>query len=147
MTEREPNGTRWIKRRLRICPAFHQTDMMGVIHNSVHFLWFEEGRLQILFEILPWEETLELGVVLPVVENTCHYHQPIRFGDPLLLFTSHRVQPSYEGRLVFHHSLVHEKLKAELASGISAVTLVIHETGQLVKEWPAAAWRRYQALA
>jgi len=35
----QPRG-RLIKRKLSIQPCFHQTDMMGVIHNSVYFLWF-----------------------------------------------------------------------------------------------------------
>jgi acyl-CoA thioester hydrolase len=146
MTPSEPTGSRLIKRRLSIQPAFHQTDLMGVIHNSVHLLWFEDGRLQILFEILPLAEAMELGIALPVVENTCQYHAPVRFGDPLLLFTTHRIQPVYDGRLVFAHSLVHEKQKIEMASGMSAVTLIHHRTGQLVKDWPGAAWERYQAL-
>ena len=146
MTASDTSGTRLLKRRLTIQPAFHQTDLMGVIHNSVHFLWFEEGRLQFLFEILPLEQAMQLGVALPVVENSCRYHRPVRLGDPLLLFTSHRVQPTYEGRLAFSHSLVHEKQKIELASGTSAVTLMNHRTGQLIKDWPADAWERYQAL-
>ena len=141
-----PSRGRWIKRKLAIRPAFHQTDLMGVIHNSVHFLWFEEGRLQILFDVLPLDEALSLGVAMPVVENVCHYHRPVKFGDPLLLCTTHAVQPAYEGRLVFEHSLVHEKQKIEMAGGRSAVTLVDQRTGQLVKQWPEHVWRRYQAL-
>ena len=104
MTEMTPAKGRWIKRKLPIRPAFHQTDLMGVIHNSVHFLWFEEGRLQILFDVLPLEEAMALGVAMPVVENVCHYHRPVRFGDPLLLYTTHVVLPAYAGRLGFEHS-------------------------------------------
>ncbi len=119
---------------------------MGVIHNSVHFLWFEEGRLQILFEVLPLAEAMALGVALPVVENLCHYHKPVRFGDPLLIYTTHLVLPAYEGRLVFEHSLIHERQKTEMAAGRSAVTLVDQRSGRLVKQWPDDVWRRYQAL-
>ena len=119
---------------------------MGVVHNSVYFLWFEEGRLQILFDVLPLDEAVRLNVAMPIVENVCHYHQPVRFGDPLLLFTSHCIAPAYEGRLVFEHSLVHAKQKIELASGRSVATLVEARTHQLIKEWPADVWQRYQAL-
>jgi acyl-CoA thioester hydrolase len=119
---------------------------MGVIHNSVFFLWFEEGRLQILLEVLPFEEALDLGVAMPVVENVCQYHKPVRFGDPLVLYTTHRQQPVYEGKLVFSHSLVHEKQKTEVASGHSVTTLVELRTNALVKAWPESIWRRYLAL-
>jgi len=119
---------------------------MGVVHNSVYFLWFEEGRLQILFDLLPLDEALRLQVALPVVENLCHYHRPVRLTDPLVLFTSHPIRPAYEGRLVFQHSLVHEKQKIEMASGRSAVTLVDGRTNQLIKVWPPEIWQRYLSL-
>jgi acyl-CoA thioester hydrolase len=135
-----------IKRRLSIQTEFHQTDMMGVIHNSVYFLWFEQGRLQLMLEVLPMSEALELGMAMPVVENTCRYRKPVRFGDPLLLYTTHHVQNAYEGRMVFTHYLIHEKRKAALAHGQTVTTLLDMRRQQLVKEWPANLWQRYQAL-
>jgi acyl-CoA thioester hydrolase len=137
---------RLIKRKLSIQPAFHQTDMMGVIHNSVYLLWFEQGRLQIMLEVLPLEEAIAIGVAMPVVENVCHYRKPVKFGDLLLLYTTHHVQPAYEGRLEFSHYLVHEKLKTAVAWGRTGTTLVNARTNRLVKEWPETVWRRYQAL-
>ena len=138
---------RLVKRKLSLQPAFHETDMMGVVHNSNYFLWFERGRLEIMLEVLPVEEALRLGVFMPVVENLCHYRKPVKFGMPLLLYTSHNVQPNYEGRLVFNHYLIHEKLRIAMAFGQTAMTLVEAKTNKLVKEWPAEIWRRYQALA
>jgi acyl-CoA thioester hydrolase len=135
-----------LKRRLAIRPLFHQTDMMGVIHNSIYFLWFEEGWMQFMLDVLPMDEAQRLGVVMPVVENACTYAKPVRFGDPLLLFTTHEVPPVYAGRLVFRHSLVHAKHKTEMASGQTVTTLLDSRTGQLLREWPADLWRRYQAL-
>jgi acyl-CoA thioester hydrolase len=137
---------RLIKRKLAIQPAFHETDMMGVIHNANYFLWFEQGRLQIMFEVLPLAEAIKLGVFMPVVENVCHYRKPVKFGMPLLLYTSHNIQPSYEGRLMFSHYLIHEKLRTPMAFGQTAMTLVDAQTNKLVKDWPAEIWRRYQLL-
>jgi acyl-CoA thioester hydrolase len=137
---------RLIKRKRVIQPAFHETDMMGVIHNSNYFLWFEQGRLQILFEVLTVEEAMKIGLLMPVVENICHYRKPVKFGMPLLLYTTHNIQSAYEGRLVFSHYLIHEKLRTAMAFGQTAMTLVDAATNKLVKEWPAEIWRRYQAL-
>lgn len=139
-------NARVIKRKLPIRPLFHQTDMMGVIHNAVYLLWFEEGRLQIMTEVLPIAEALDLGVGTPVIENHCAYLKSVRYGDPLVLITSHVIQPVYAGRLVFEHSLVHEKFKTEMARGYSSITLVTMRDGQLVKTWPADLWNRYQQL-
>ena len=137
---------RLIKRKLAIQPAFHETDMMGVIHNSNYFLWFEQGRLQIMFEVLPLEEALKLGLFMPVVENICHYRKPVKFGMPLLLYTSHNLQPAYEGRLVFSHYLIHEKQRTAMAFGQTVMTFVAAATNKLIKEWPPGLWERYQEL-
>jgi acyl-CoA thioester hydrolase len=121
--------------------------MMGVIHNSVYFLWFEEGRLQIMLEVLPLEEAYALGVSMPVVQNTCHYRKWVKFGCPLVLYTTHHVQPVYEGKLVFNHYLMHETRKTAMAFGQSVTTLVDMRTQRLVKAWPEKVWQRYQGLA
>jgi acyl-CoA thioester hydrolase len=137
---------RLIKRKLTIQPAFHETDMMGVIHNANYFRWFEQGRLQIIFDVLPLAEAMKLNLFMPVVENICHYRKPVKYGMPLLLYTSHNIQANYAGRLVFSHYLIHEKLRTAMAFGQTAMTLVDAATNKLVKEWPAEVWQRYQAL-
>ena len=142
---RETRG-RLIKRKLAVDPAFHQTDMMGVIHNAQYFLWFEQGRLEIMQEVLSIEEALALGIGMPVVQNTCHYRKWVRFGMPLLLYTTHHVQPVYEGRLVFNHYLMHAKQKTAMAFGQSVLTLIDWRSQKLVKEWPEKVWQRYQQL-
>ena len=93
------------------------------------------------------EASLKLGVAMPVVENQCLYRRPVRYGDPLVLLTEHRCLSAWEGRLVFSHSLVHRKLKTEMACGQTTTTLIDTATGRLVKEWPEDLWRRYLALA
>lgn len=136
-----------IRRRLHLTPAFHQVDMMGVVHNVQYFYWFEQGRLQIMEELLSLDASLKLGIVMPVVENQCLYRKPVRYGDQLVLLTEHHCLSAWEGRLVFSHSLVHRKLKTEMSCGRTTTTLVEIATGRLVKEWPENLWRRYQALA
>jgi acyl-CoA thioester hydrolase len=144
----EPTGKpRPIRRRLNLTPAFHQVDMMGVVHNVQYFYWFEAGRLQIMEELLSLEATVKIGVAMPVVENQCTYRRPVRYGDPLVLLTEHQPLPAWEGRLVFTHSLVHRKLKTEMACGRTTATLIDVAEGRLVKEWPQDLWRRYLALA
>ena len=140
------NQSRLIKRKLAIRPRFHETDMMGVVHNAEYLCWFEEGRLQIMLEILSLARALELGVAMPVIRVECDYKRPVRFGDSLILYTTHHILPVYEGRLVFRHSLVHEKQKTEMAGGETVATLVDAQTSQLVKEWPPDIWAAYQAL-
>ncbi len=121
--------------------------MMGVVHNVQYFYWFEQGRMQIMEEFMSLDEAMKLGVAMPVVENQCLYKKPVRYGVPLILLTEHVCPSTWEGRLVFSHSLVHRKLKTEMACGRTTATLIDAATGRLVKEWPEDLWRRYLALA
>lgn len=135
-----------IKRKLEIRPQFHQADMMRVIHNVAYFHWFEEGRLQIMLEILPMDEAMALGLGMPITENYCCYKTPARFGDVLTLYTTHRVTDVYEGRLRFDHVLMNNKTRTEIACGYAVATLIDMSTMQLIKEWNGTLWERYQAL-
>ena len=119
---------------------------MGMIHNAEYFRWFEEGRLEILLEVLPIAEALETGVAMPVIENRCTYRTPARFGDVLTLYTTHQVVLVYEGRLRFEHSLVKGGNRTEIASGSTVITVVDISTMRLIKQWPEEIWQRYQAL-
>jgi cytosine/adenosine deaminase-related metal-dependent hydrolase len=104
--------------------------------------WLKTSGVQELME-----QALALGVAMPVVQNTCHYRKAVKFGFPLLLYTTHHIQSAYTGRLVFNHYLIHEKQKTAMAFGQSAVTLLDVRTNRLVKDWPEQIWQRYQALA
>lgn len=146
ISPRRHSPGRLVKRKLAIRPDFHETDMMGVVHNSNYFLWFERGRLELMLDVLPVEEAMRLGVFMPVVENCCHYRTPVKFGMPLLLHTTHHLQSAYEGRLMFSHYLIHERLRRAMAFGHTVMTLVDSRTNKLIKEWPAEVWQRYQAL-
>lgn len=145
MSETSQKG-RWITRKLVIEPEFHQVDMMGMAHNAVYFHWFEKGRLTILWQILPFDEAVRLGLGLPVVRHVCDYRKAARYGDRLVLTTTHDIVTQYEGKLVFHHSLMHETNKAEIAEAETTLTIVDMRTGQLTREFPQHLWARYQAL-
>ena len=133
-------------RKISIMPGFHQIDMMGVVHNGEFIRWFEEGRLRILLEVIPLECAQQRGIALPVIENRCKYHTFCRYGDRLVLTTSHRISSEYRGKLRFMHSLVNERTKVEVASGETVVTLVEFPSGNLIKQWPSDLWERYLCL-
>ena len=141
-----PRRRRLVVRKMLIEPEFHQVDFMGVVHNAAYFYWFEKGRLAFLWEIMTFEQSVELRLGLPVVRHECDYHQAARYGDRLMLTTSHQIQDQYEGRLVFHHSLVHASRKVEIASAMTALTIMDMQTGQLIRAFPEDVWQRYHAM-
>lgn len=145
-TEPVPPPGRRLRRKLTITPLFHQIDMLGVVHNAVYFLWFDEGRMAFALDILPLAEAFRLGVALVVVENRCSYLAPVRFGDELVLCTEHVVASSYGSRFEFSHSLVNTRSRCEVATGSSAMAAVDAQSRRVLRELPPPVWERYALL-
>lgn len=138
---------RRVVRKMSIEPEFHHFDIMGVAHNAVYFYWFEKGRLALLWEIIPLDQAMRLGLGLPVVRQVCEYRKAVRHGDRLTLATTLTIAPQYEGRFIFHHSLVHESTKQEAAEAETTLTVLDMRTNRLLKELPIELWQRYRNLA
>ncbi|MDR2180020.1 MAG: acyl-CoA thioesterase [Synergistaceae bacterium] len=61
---------------------FYETDQMGVIHHAHYIHWFEEARVDFLAQIgFPYERVESLGITFAVLELSCRYKSPVRFGD------------------------------------------------------------------
>ena len=137
---------RIVTRRLPLEVAFHQVDMMHVVHNAEYFRWFEKGRLALLEDVLPIAWAIAHRIATPVVMNRAEYLWPATYGDALVLTTKHQLVDRWDGRLLFDHSISNAKTKVELCAGQSAITLMDMAEGRLLKEIPAEVWQRYQAL-
>src|SRR6202049_1528692 len=65
--------------RLRV--RYAETDQMGVVYHSNHFIWFEVGRVELLrqmgFSYRDMES--EDNRFIAVVEATCRYRAPARY--------------------------------------------------------------------
>ena len=132
-----------IKRKMYIQPQTYDLDMVGVVFNAHYFKWFDEARFRIMLEIITLDEIMNTGLTFMIAENHCEYKNYITYGEPLVLYTTHRICSTYQGRFDFTHCIMHEKKKIEIASGSSSVLVVNHKTKQLVKELPEFIWSRY----
>jgi len=134
---------RLIKRKMYLQPQTWDLDMVGVVFNAHYFKWFDEARFRIMLEIITLDEIMNTGLTFMIAENHCEYKNYITYGEPLVLYTTHRICATYQGRFDFTHCIMHEKKKIEIASGSSSVLVVNHKTKQLVKELPELIWNRY----
>ena len=67
---------------------YAETDRMGAVYHSNHFVWFEVGRTNWLRESgWTYREMEEAGVTLPVIEAHCTYRQPVRYDDEVSIQT------------------------------------------------------------
>ena len=137
---------RRIKRTLEIKPDFRDLDLMGFVHNSVYFLWFERGRMQILDDIVTAEDALRLGVAVVVVENKCEYFTPVTRADELTLVTTHEADAEYGGALRFCGDLYNLKTKVHHAHGECKCSIVDLKSKKLLREIDAGILERYGNL-
>lgn len=61
---------------------FVETDLMGVVHHSNYFRWFEMARVEYLRAgnvLLP--ELIAAGIVFPITDVQCKYRQSAHFDE------------------------------------------------------------------
>jgi acyl-CoA thioester hydrolase len=73
--------------RLRV--RYAETDQMGVVYHSNHFIWFEVGRVELLrqlgFSYRDMESTDHRFIA--VAEAKCRYRAPVRYDEEVLVRT------------------------------------------------------------
>lgn len=137
---------RLIRRKIKITPKLYELDMQGVVYNGHYFKWFDQARFEIILEMISIDEIVETGLTFMIAENHCVYKNYVSYGEPLVLYTTHRIQSIYQGRITFEHCIMHEKKKIEIANGYSTLVVVNQKTKQLIKEMPDFLWQRYLSL-
>ena len=126
----------------RIRVRYAETDQMGVVYHSNHFIWFEVGRVDLMrqFGFLYKQMEQEDQLYIPLVDARCRYKAPARYDEELIVRT--HVRNFREKLIVFAYELVRVSDNMLLAEG--ETTHVI--TGPDLK--PRALPERYmQALA
>lgn len=82
-TESPANITR---QKLRV--RFGDTDLMGIAHHARYLSYFEEGRVEYIRRRgVPYQEWIERGLHLPVVDAQLSYKASARFDDVLTVDT------------------------------------------------------------
>ena len=73
--------------RLRV--RYAETDQMGVVYHSNHFIWFEVGRVELLRQLGFSYRDMESqdGRFIAVAEANCRYRAPVRYDEEVLVRT------------------------------------------------------------
>ena len=74
--------------RLRV--RYAETDQMGVVYHSNHFIWFEVGRVELMRQLGFSYRDMERedGRFIAVAEAKCRYRAPARYDEEVLVRTS-----------------------------------------------------------
>jgi acyl-CoA thioester hydrolase len=101
----------------RIRVRYAETDQMGVVYHSNHFIWFEVGRVELLRQLGFNYKDMEQddGCYIAVVDARCRYKAPAHYDDEIVVRTY--LKNVREKMVHFGYELVREKTGELLAEG------------------------------
>lgn len=95
---------------------YADTDQMGVVHHATYPIYCEIGRTHLMASKgLPYHQLESSGIFLMVVEMTCRYRAPCRYGDHVSVLT--RIAELKRKLLSFEYQIIHHQSKAILFTG------------------------------
>ncbi len=78
----------------RIRVRYADTDQMKIVYNGKYLEYFEVGRTELIRALgYPYAQLERDGILLPLVEAHCRYHQPARYDDLLTVISEVREIP------------------------------------------------------
>lgn len=110
---------------------FVETDMMGVVHHSNYFRWFEMARVEYLRQAgILLTELMAEGIVFPITHVDCQYRASAKFDDIILIETTlDEVSPV---KMVFTYRVIRKEDEVLLATG-STQNVFTGENGKIVR--------------
>ena len=73
----------------RIRVRYAETDQMGVVYHSNHFIWFEVGRVELLRQLGFSYKQMETedNCFIAVADARCRYKAPVHYDDEVVVRT------------------------------------------------------------
>ncbi len=95
---------------------YAETDQMGIIHHANYPIWFEMGRTEFFAKLEIKNSRLEAeGLLLPLAGVECHFKNPARYEDEILLRT--RIVKLSCVRIKFAYEVYNQATQKLLATG------------------------------
>ncbi len=129
--------------RLRV--RYAETDQMGVVYHSNHFIWFEIGRVELLRQLGFSYRDMEQndGCFIAVVDARCRYKAPARYDDEIIVRT--HLRNVRESVVHFGYELVRVDDGELLAEG--ETTHIVTDAQMKITPLPEKYMRVFRAAA
>jgi len=110
---------------------FVETDLMGVVHHSNYFRWFEMGRVEYLRQAdILLTDLLADGIVFPITHVDCQYKASAKFDDTILIETT--LEDVSPVKMVFTYKVVKKVDQMLLAIG-STQNVFTNNHGKIIR--------------
>lgn len=122
---------------------FVETDLMGVVHHSNYFRWFEMGRVEYMRQAGVFlTDLLEEGIIFPIRDVSCQYRSPARFDDLICIETT--MAELSPVKMVFGYQIMKVEGNVLLATG-KTINLFTNSTGKIIR-LPGKYYERLQTF-
>ena len=129
----------------RVRVRYAETDQMGVVYHSNHFIWFEIGRVELMRQLgLTYKEIEKRdGCYIAVVDARCRYKAPAFYDDEIIVRTY--LKNVRESLIHFGYELKRVSDGALLAEG--ETTHIVTDTQMKVVALPEKYMQVFRAAA
>jgi len=127
--------------RLRV--RYAETDQMGVVYHSNHFVWFEVGRVELLRQLGFSYRDMERmdGRYIAVAEAKCRYRAPVRYDEEVVVRT--RLRNVRESVVHFGYELLRAEDGSLIAEG--ETTHIVTDANMKIAELPEKYLKAFRA--
>lgn len=95
---------------------YAETDMMGIVHHSRYYPWFEIARGEFIKKIgLTYGEMENMGILLPLTETYCKYIQGLTYEDEVIIRC--RIEKLSVARISFLYEVIRKKDMIKTSEG------------------------------
>ena len=70
----------------KLTVRYAETDMMGIVHHSRYYPWFEVARTDFIKKSgMTYSKMEEMGVLLPLTETNAKYYYGLKYEDEVIV--------------------------------------------------------------
>jgi len=111
------SNNRPVRNETTLRVRYAETDQMGVVYHSNHFIWFEVGRVELIRQLGFSYRDLERedSRFIAVAEAKCRYRAPVYYDEEVIVRTW--LKKVRESVVVFSYELLRPATEALLAEG------------------------------
>ncbi len=100
----------------KLTVRYAETDMMGIVHHSRYYPWFEIARGDFIKKIgLSYGEMEKMGILLPLTETQCKYHGALTYDDNVVIKC--RIDNLSVARISFLYEVYREDDNVKVSEG------------------------------
>ncbi len=110
---------------------YAETDQMGIVHHSIHYVYFETAREDFIAGSgIKYIDMENQGVMMPLAETQCRYIEGAKYGDELLVETTlGELSPV---KVELHYDIIRERDGKLLARGKTVQPFVDSHTFRII---------------